>query len=94
MPRRRGLRWTDSALYAFLELLAAVPDTLIARKLGRAEAERISRRAAEVRRGGPRELAAFDAELRDARNTRNPGTTADLTCAALFAVILEDGWNR
>ena len=92
--RRRGLRWSDSAVYAFLALLAAMPDTLIARKLGREEAERISRRAAEVRRGGPRELAAFDAELRDARNTRNPGTTADLTCAALFAVILEDGWNR
>jgi triphosphoribosyl-dephospho-CoA synthetase len=25
---------------------------------------------------------------------RNPGTTADLTCAALFVVILEGGWNR
>jgi triphosphoribosyl-dephospho-CoA synthase len=92
--RGRRLRWPDAAMYAFLALLAAVPDTLIARKLGRAEAERVSRRAAEVRRGGPRELAAFDAELRDARNTRNPGTTADLTCASLFAVILEDGWNR
>lgn len=92
--RGRRLRWSDTAVYAYLALLAALPDTLIARKLGRAEAERISRRAAEVRRGGPRELAAFDAELRDARNTRNPGTTADLTCAALFAVILEDGWNR
>lgn len=92
--RRRGLRWSEAAVYAFLALLAALPDTLIARKLGRAEAERISRLAAEVRLGGPRELAAFDAELRDARNTRNPGTTADLTCAALFAVILEDGWNR
>ena len=92
--RGRRLRWSDAAVQAYLALLAAVPDTLIARKLGRAEAERISRLAAEVRRGGPRELAAFDAELRDARNTRNPGTTADLTCAALFAVILEDGWNR
>jgi triphosphoribosyl-dephospho-CoA synthase len=92
--RRRGYRWTDATVYAYLALLAALPDTLIARKLGRAEAERISRRAAEVRRGGPRELAAFDAELRDARNTRNPGTTADLTCASIFAVILEDGWNR
>jgi triphosphoribosyl-dephospho-CoA synthase len=92
--RRRRLRWPDASVYAFLALLAAVPDTLIARKLGQAEAERISRRAAEARRGGPRELAAFDAELRDARNTRNPGTTADLTCAALFAVILEDGWSR
>ena len=27
-------------------------------------------------------------------NARNPGTTADLTCAALFVVILEDSWNR
>jgi triphosphoribosyl-dephospho-CoA synthase len=92
--RRRGLRWPDVTVYAYLALLAALPDTLIARKLGRAEAERISRRAAEVRRGGPRELSAFDAELRDQRNTRNPGTTADLTCASIFAVILEDGWNR
>jgi triphosphoribosyl-dephospho-CoA synthase len=92
--RRRRLRWPDASVYAFLALLAAVPDTLIARKLGRAEAERISRLAAEARRGGPRELAAFDAELRDARNSRNPGTTADLTCASLFAVILEDGWSR
>jgi triphosphoribosyl-dephospho-CoA synthase len=92
--RRRGIRWTDATVYAYLALLAALPDTLIARKLGRAEAERISRRAAEVRRGGPRELAGFDAELRDDRNTRNPGTTADLTCASIFAVILEDGWNR
>ena len=23
-----------------------------------------------------------------------PGTTADLTCAALFVVILEGGWDR
>lgn len=92
--RRRGIPWSDATVYAYLALLAALPDTLIARKLGRAEAERISRRAAEVRRGGPRELAAFDAELRDGRNTRNPGTTADLTCASIFAVILEDGWNR
>jgi triphosphoribosyl-dephospho-CoA synthase len=92
--RQRGIGWTDATVYAYLALLAALPDTLIARKLGRAEAERISRRAAEVRRGGPRELAAFDAELRDGRNSRNPGTTADLTCASIFAVILEDGWNR
>jgi triphosphoribosyl-dephospho-CoA synthetase len=43
---------------------------------------------------GRRALAALDAELRDARNTRNPGTSADLTCAALFVVILEGGWDR
>jgi triphosphoribosyl-dephospho-CoA synthetase len=45
-------------------------------------------------RAGKRALAALDTELRDARNTRNPGTTADLTCAALFVVILEGGWQR
>jgi len=92
--RRRGLRWADATVEAYLALLAAVPDTLIARKLGRAEAERISNRAGEVRGGGPDALAALEAELRDERNTRNPGTSADLTCASLFAVILEDGWNR
>jgi len=103
LRRARGdsLPWTEAAVETFLALLAAVPDTHIARKLGLEESQRISRRARDVgRSGGTRTsagraaLAAFDAELRDARNTRNPGTTADLTCAALFAVILEDGWNR
>ena len=99
--RCESLPWTDAAVETFLALLAAAPDTHIARKLGPAEAERISSRAREVRGaggtrtpGGRAALASLDAELRDARNTRNPGTTADLTCAALFAVILEDGWNR
>jgi triphosphoribosyl-dephospho-CoA synthase len=99
--RRRGLSWSDATVECFLAFLAAVPDTHVARKLGRAEAERLSARAREVvaagataRAEGRAELAAFDAELRDARNLRNPGTTADLTCAALFVVILEGGWNR
>jgi triphosphoribosyl-dephospho-CoA synthase len=99
--RRHGLNWSDAAVECFLALLAEVPDTHVARKLGRAEAERLSARAREVAVAGGTAsaegraaLAAFDAELRDARNTRNPGTTADLTCAALFVVILEGGWNR
>jgi triphosphoribosyl-dephospho-CoA synthetase len=47
-----------------------------------------------VRTGGGRTaILALDAELRDTKNSRNPGTTADLTCAALFVVILEDGWT-
>ena len=99
--RRRGLNWSDATVECFLALLAAVPDTHVARKLGRAEAERVSARARAVVAAGATatpegraELAAFDAELRDSRNMRNPGTTADLTCAALFVVILEGGWNR
>ena len=99
--RQEGLAWTEAAVEAYLTLLASTADTHIARKLGRAEADSVSRRAAEVRAaGGTRSdagrkaLAALDDDLRDPRNRRNPGTTADLTCAALFVVILEGGWDR
>jgi triphosphoribosyl-dephospho-CoA synthase len=99
--RQERLGWTEAAVEAYLTLLASTPDTHIARKLGTTEAEAVSRRAMEARAaGGTRSaaglkaLAALDAELRDPRNRRNPGTTADLTCAALFVVILEGGWDR
>ncbi|MBA3260570.1 MAG: triphosphoribosyl-dephospho-CoA synthase, partial [Gemmatimonadales bacterium] len=92
--------WGDATVESHLAILAGTPDTHIARKLGGAEAARIAGRAGEVvaaggvrTREGRTALAAFDAELRDARNSRNPGATADLTCAALFVVILEDDWN-
>jgi triphosphoribosyl-dephospho-CoA synthase len=95
-----GLTWTQAVVETYLDLLSAVPDSHVARKLGSAAAETIMRRAREVRRaGGARTpsgrlaLAAFDAQLRDDRNTRNPGTTADLTAAAVCLVILEDGWH-
>ena len=98
--RQEGLTWTDAAIETYLALLAAAPDTHIARKLGPAEAELVSRRAREVRQaGGTRSasgrqaLAELDRELRDPRNRRNPGSSADLTCAALFIVILEGGWD-
>jgi triphosphoribosyl-dephospho-CoA synthase len=99
--RSRGLAWTEATVECFLALLAATPDTHIARKLGRTEAERVTGRAREIVAAGGTvtpegraALVALDAELRDARNTRNPGTTADLTCAALFVVIIEAGWDR
>jgi triphosphoribosyl-dephospho-CoA synthase len=99
--RRERLAWTDAAVETYLTLLEAAPDTHIARKLGAVEAEVVSRRAREVRAaGGTRSaagrqgLADLDRELRDPRNRRNPGSTADLTCAALFVVILEGGWDR
>jgi len=99
--RSSGLDWADATVETYLRLLAAVPDTHIARKLGRAAAEAVSRRAREVEAaGGVRTpegqlaLLAFDAELRSPTNSHNPGTTADLTCAALFVVILEDSRTR
>ncbi|MGH7509841.1 MAG: triphosphoribosyl-dephospho-CoA synthase [Gemmatimonadales bacterium] len=99
--RREGLSWTDAAVDTYLALLDTAADTHIARKLGSDEATAVSRRASEIRAAGGtrseegrRKLAALDAELRDPRNRRNPGATADLTCAALFVVILEGEWDR
>jgi triphosphoribosyl-dephospho-CoA synthase len=99
--RGEGLSWSDATVEAYLALLEATPDTHIARKLGQAAAAAVSRQAGVVRAlGGTRSasgreaLIELDRELRDERNRRNPGTTADLTCAALFVVILEGGWER
>jgi triphosphoribosyl-dephospho-CoA synthase len=99
--RADGLAWGDATVETFLLLLGAGRDTHIARKLGPEAAEAISRQAREVAAaGGVRHpagreaLARLDADLRDPTNSRNPGTTADLTCAALFVVILEGGWDR
>ena len=91
-----GLSWADATVETYLRLLAQVGDTLIARKLGRAAAREVSEEASAVlARGGVRtpegrlRLDAFDGALRDPDNHRNPGTTADLTAAALLVVILE-----
>ncbi|HEX2450631.1 MAG TPA: triphosphoribosyl-dephospho-CoA synthase [Gemmatimonadales bacterium] len=98
--RKAGLSWADAVVETFLALLAATPDSHIARKLGSDAAHQVTRRAQAVREaGGVRTaagrtaLAALDRELRDDRNQRNPGTTADLTAAAIAVVILEDGWT-
>jgi triphosphoribosyl-dephospho-CoA synthase len=82
---------------AYLTLLAKHPDTLIARKQGWDEARAASRRAVEVLSAGwPDETKGqvrcteFDAWLRSGGHGRNPGATADLIAAALFAA-LRDG---
>lgn len=77
-----------------LELLARVPDTLIARKCGPAVAQEAASRAREVLvRGWPTspagraECERFDAWLRADGHRRNPGTTADLVASSLFAFL-------
>ena len=95
-----GLSWDDAVVETFLTLLTAAPDTHIARRGGAAVAADVSRRAADViAMGGVRSVPgrqaidAFDAVLRQDRNIRNPGTTADVTAAAIFVVLLNGGWN-
>jgi len=98
---------TDRAARAFLGLLAAEPDTLVAANRGPDAARAASERAAALL-GGPGEtpdaLAGVDgidaaavhgADLDAAEGLAtafvdegiNPGTTADLTCAALYVVL-------
>lgn len=98
--RGDGLAWGDATVEAYLALLAAAPDTLIARKLGFEAAAEVSRGArAALDAGGVRSdagrraVARFDHALRDERNTRNPGTTADLVAAALFTALLTGAWH-
>lgn len=97
---QRALARADSQeaaiVQTYLELLAAVPDTLIARKRGTDQARAVSAEAARViaaggvfTGAGRKAIAAFDGRLRDPRNQLNPGTTADLVAATLFVALLE-----
>jgi triphosphoribosyl-dephospho-CoA synthase len=95
-----GLEKTGSLegaiIFAHLHLLAGHPDTLIARKLGWAEAEEAARRAQAVldanwpaEWAGWATLTELDTWLRAEGNRRNPGTTADLLTACLFVLLRE-----
>src|SRR5918995_4709699 len=91
-----GLRARDAIVELALQLLAAVPDTLIARKRGPEPAGRVAVGARQVlSAGGVRSargrsaLAGFDDSLRQDGNALNPGTTADLVTAVLFVALLE-----
>jgi triphosphoribosyl-dephospho-CoA synthase len=98
--RRDGFSWDDAVVETFLTLLAAAPDTHIARRGGGALADDVTRQAAAVIAAGGvrsdegrRAIAGMDAALRGPRNTANPGTTADLTAATIFAFLLAGGWH-
>ena len=87
--------WATSLTY--LEFLGRFPDSHIQRKFGVEEASRVSaaalpfaaRLAAAADPASlTADLLAFDASLKAAR--RNPGTSADLTVATLFATRLDD----
>jgi triphosphoribosyl-dephospho-CoA synthase len=88
----------ETAIVAcFLRLLARHPDSLIVRKYGPGPANEVSTRAAELIDAGWPEceqarlrLEAFDSWLRQPANRFNPGTTADLVTAVLYAA-LRDG---
>lgn len=76
--------------------LATHPDTLIARKNGPEEADRVRQAAAgivgtDAATISDDQLAELDARLRTDDHRMNPGTTADLFAAALYHILLADG---
>lgn len=91
--RQLDARWSTLAVY--LAFLAAIPDTHILRKFDPATAEAVRREAADWRdafaaahdpAGMTEGLLRWDAALKS--RGINPGTSADLTVAALFAASL------
>jgi triphosphoribosyl-dephospho-CoA synthase len=99
--RGDGLAWDDAVVETFLTLLAAHEDTHIVRRAGASLAADVTKAARDVLTAGGvrtadgrRALEAFDRRLRDERCRANPGTTADLTAAAVFVVLAGGGWTR
>ena len=80
----------------YLTILARHPDTLIERRRGSRTASLVSRAAGEALQAGGfltaegQALAALlDQKLRRARPPLNPGTSADITVAALFVWLVQ-----
>jgi len=98
--RGAGLSWDDAVVETFMTILATRPDTHVARRGGDELAVEITQRARDVMAAGGvrseegrRALGYFDHSLRDPRNVGNPGTTADLTAAAIFVALLQGAWK-
>jgi triphosphoribosyl-dephospho-CoA synthase len=98
--RQAQLGWNEAIVETFLTVLAARHDTHVRRRGGEALAADVSRRAIEALGAGGvrsdrgrRTIEQMDAALRTADNLANPGTTADLTTAAIFVVLLTGGWR-
>lgn len=86
---------SSATIQTFLEVLAKVPDTFIARKTSIQKAREVSLRAKEVvelggveTSAGRKALDKLDRELRKRSNLLNPGTTADIIAAALAIKVL------
>lgn len=95
--RQRGWSLTTTILRTHLELIATHGDSLIERKSGKETSQRVKSMAQMVLDAGEPDdenfhaaMSDFDFWLRSDGNRRNPGATADLIAAALFAG-LRDG---
>jgi triphosphoribosyl-dephospho-CoA synthase len=95
MAQLKSKDLNTAIIHTFLKVLSEHPDTFIARKVGVEKAREISLDAQKVLELGGVETAKgrqsileFDKKLRDSGNLYNPGTTADITAAALALCTL------
>ena len=93
---KSGLSLSQAIVHEHLSSLARWGDSLIARKCGAEVNEQTRARAGFVLASGrPGEVSyyqavsEFDFWLRSDGRNRNPGTTADLICAGLFAALVQ-----
>ena len=94
-----GVSINDATVDTFLKILSEHPDSLIQRKSGKKEAISVSEKAKEIIQAGGTSTEAgmkmtqrLDDELSSENGSLNPGTTADLTAASLFLLLLT-GWR-
>lgn len=95
MEQLKSRDLNTAIIHTFLKVLSERPDTFIARKVGVEKAREISLDAQKVLELGGMETAKgkqcileFDKKLRNSSNLYNPGTTADITAAALALCTL------
>lgn len=93
-PAHASLSLSQRIVHAHVALMAAFPDTLIARKNGAELARQSSMIAQRVLDAGPpfsedyfQQLANLDFWLRCNGHKRNPGTTADMVAAGLLVCL-------
>ena len=100
--RRRldeGASINEAPVDTFLKILSEHPDSLIQRKSGKNAAISVSEKAKEIiqaggaaTEAGMKMIWSLDKELSSENGSLNPGTTADLTAASLFLLLLT-GWR-
>jgi triphosphoribosyl-dephospho-CoA synthase len=95
MEQLRSRDLNTAIVHTFLKVLSERPDTFIARKVGYEKAREISLDAKKVLElggvetsNGRKSLREFDRKLRESGSLLNPGTTADVTAAALALCTL------
>ena len=89
--------WEQAIIHLHLTLIAKEGDTDIARKCNSIDVHEAKRRAEAVLRAGwpmamegRLRIREFDRWLRAKGSQRNPGTTADLVTAGVFAVLRDE----